>query len=238
MKKNMNKQGSENSVSSKIEEAIKSGQVKMRPRWHFILKTVLAISGALFALLTILYLASLIIFILRLSGAWFAPAFGIGGIYIFLSHLPWLLVFLAVVFITVLELLASRYSLAYRQPLLYSALVIIILSILGGYGLERTELHGRLADYAEKDQLPFAGQIYRNFNRQRFNDILRGEVSSTTDEGIIIKNRNNEYLNIIFTPQTRFSGKNDFKFGDFVVILGDRDDQNIQAKGVSAIKNK
>lgn len=229
-------ENSENSVSSKIEEAIKSGQVKMRPRWYFILKTALAISGGLFVLLTILYLASLIIFISRQSGAWFAPAFGIGGMYIFLSHLPWLLVFLAVVFIIVLELLASHYPLAYRQPLLYSALVIIILSILGGYGLERTELHGRLSDYAEKDELPFAGQIYRNFNRQKFNDIHRGEISSTTDDGIIIKNHDDEYLNIIFTPQTRFSGQNDFRLGDFVVIIGDRHGQDIEALGISAIK--
>jgi hypothetical protein len=61
----MDKKNSENSISNNIEQAIKSGQVKMRPRWHFVLKTVLAISGGLFVLLTILYLASLIIFISR-----------------------------------------------------------------------------------------------------------------------------------------------------------------------------
>jgi hypothetical protein len=150
--------------------------------------------------------------------------------------LPWLLVFLAVIFIVVLELLASHYPLAYRQPLLYSALVIIVLSIFGGYGLERTSLHGRLADYAEKGQLPLANQIYRSFNHQKFNDIHRGEISSTTDNGIIIKNRNDEYLNIIFTPRTSFPGQGDFILGDFVVIMGERNNQDIEALGASVVK--
>ena len=107
----------EKSIKNKVLEAIKSGQVKMRPRWYFILKTILVALGIVMIFLTLLYLISFIIFILRITGIWFAPAFGFEGYGIFLFSLPWLLVIISVLFAIILEVLVKRYSFAYRHRL-------------------------------------------------------------------------------------------------------------------------
>ena len=98
------------SVSEQIVETIRSGGVKMRPKWHFALKTILALTGAVILLLTLIYIASFAIFMLRQTGVLFAPTFGFRGGYVFLRSLPWLLISLLVVFIVVLEILVRHYS--------------------------------------------------------------------------------------------------------------------------------
>ncbi|MBU4141685.1 hypothetical protein KKE99_02325, partial [Patescibacteria group bacterium] len=86
------------SIKESILSVIKSGQVKMRPRWHFVLKTALAAFGVIILVLTVLYLASFIIFVLRQTGVLFVPAFGLQGWFAFFTNLPIFLIGLLIVF--------------------------------------------------------------------------------------------------------------------------------------------
>src|ERR1019366_7165464 len=91
-------------VEGNVFAAIHSGQVKMRPRWRFILETVLLGVGSIIVLLTLLYLVSFILFVLHESGAWFVPVFGLPGWVAFFHRLPWVLIGLAIIFIFILEI--------------------------------------------------------------------------------------------------------------------------------------
>ena len=84
-------------ITGEVLEKIKSGQVKMRPKAHFVLKTALVALGFILIILFVLYLISFIVFTLRMSGIWFAPGFGLYGIKIFLFSLPWLLILIAII---------------------------------------------------------------------------------------------------------------------------------------------
>ena len=55
----MEQNNNHNGIKKQITEAIKSGSLAMRPRWHFIFRTVLVILGMILMGLTILYLMSL-----------------------------------------------------------------------------------------------------------------------------------------------------------------------------------
>ncbi|MBU3925378.1 hypothetical protein KJ854_05620 [Patescibacteria group bacterium] len=140
------------SIKESILSVIKSGQVKMRPRWHFVLKTALAAFGVIILVLTVLYLASFIIFVLRQTGVLFVPAFGLQGWFAFFTNLPIFLIGLLIVFIIVLELLVRHYAFAYRRPLLYSAVGIFILVFAGVMVIENTSFHGGMSKYAEKTE--------------------------------------------------------------------------------------
>lgn len=228
----MENKNEQKTIKESILATIKSGQVKMRPRWHFILKAILAILGAIIIFLTVLYLASFIIFILRQTGVLFMPAFGMEGWFAFFSHLPVFLIILLAVFIIVLELLVRHYAFAYRRPLFYSALGIFTLIVVGGLAVANTSLHGDLSKRAEKDNEFLAGKLYREYEAQIFRDVHRGRIMQITQRGFLMNNQRKEALTITVTRKTRLPLGSDFYLGDIVVVFGPRDGDEVQAFGI------
>lgn len=224
------------SIKDKVLAAITSGQVKMLPRWHYVLKAILAISGAIMLSLALLFLASFIIFYLRQSGVWFAPGFGLRGIGVFLTSLPWLLILVAVVFVVVLEVLVKHYAFAYRQPLLYSALGIVLLVTLGGIAVAKTSFHGEFLRQAREHRLPFGEPLYREFGVKGARNVHPGNISELTENGFILSTRHDEDLTITVTPQTRFPIGYDLAEGDLVVVMGEREGDTVEAFGVRKIE--
>ena len=222
----------------RILEAIKSGRVRMQPRWHFILRAILAAVGGVMILLALLYVASFVLFYLRETGIWFVPVFGSHGWFEFFASLPWLLILLALVFIVILEILVRRYAFAYRQPLLYSAIAIMLIVVLGGIILERTSFHEQLFRFAEENRLPFAGAFYRNFGNGEPRRVHVGAVVSTTSDGFIIQGRHHETTRVIVAPETNFPPGTQLFTGDTVVVFGDRDDGLIYARGIRKVSGE
>lgn len=214
-----------NSIHDKVVKAIETGQVKMRPKWHFVLYGVFWAVGMILAFLTLLYLASFIIFVLRETGTWFVPGFGLRGLGIFFLALPWLLLLVAIIFLVLLEILIRRYSFAYGRPLLYSVLAIIFFVVLGGFVLARPLLHRGLFLRAQHGGFPGV---------MGSRNVAAGEITEITGELLKIKNPR-ETFEIQITPETRFPFGTDLALGDRVVILGERQDGTIKAYGIRRI---
>lgn len=233
----MENAGSEKSISEKIIEAARTGRIKMRPKWHFILKAALAASGGVILVLLVLYLASFIIFLMHRTGTWFVPVFGLRGLYAFLTSLPWLLVVLLVFFAAILEVLVRHYSFAYRRPLMYSVAAIIIIVAVGGLVIAGTPVHRHLSKYAEGNRLPpFAGNLYRDIDRRPPRDIYRGQIAEITRAGFVIGNHRDS-LSVIITARTRMPFGSDFSVGDQVVVFGPRRGAVVEAFGVAEVRD-
>ena len=71
MQKAINNQSKKSSIVNKVLGRIKRGEVKMKPKAYFILKTVLALLAIVVVALFALYLISFIHFSLRASGTWY-----------------------------------------------------------------------------------------------------------------------------------------------------------------------
>lgn len=217
-------------LHDKIINAINSGKVTMRPRWHFALQGALALIGSVLLALSLLFLVSLIIFSLRRSGAWFGPGFGGRGALELLYSLPWLLVGFSLFFIIILEILFQKYSTAYRRPLLYSAIAVLSLAIVGGFAVALTPLHQNLFQQARTHRLPFGEGIYGHMPRP--DRLIAGEVLEITNPDFLIATDHNENFSVIISPQTRFLPDANIKTGDSVVVLGGRDNGKIHAEAV------
>lgn len=228
---NINKQ----SLNQKVLGVIEAGAVTMRPRWHYVLKTLLAVLGFIIVLLTGIYLASFIIFVLRRSGILEVPMFGLSGWYAALLSLPWLLVFMAVLFIILLEILVRRYAFAYRQPLLLTLLGIAAVVTMTGYVAARTPLHRHIAVFAERRQLPIAHGMYRDFERRPLKNIYPGKIIILVPQGFEMQNPDNERLIVRITSRTRLPRKADFSPGDMVVVFGQKQGVVVDAMGVREI---
>jgi hypothetical protein len=232
---NPNSQKNKLPLNESVMKAVRDGMIKMRPKWYFILRAALVVTGLIVLGLFALYLASFIIFTLQRTGVWFIPAFGFRGIFTFLLSLPWLLILLAALFLVILEILVRRYSFAYRWPLLYSALAIVLAVLIGGFAVAKTPMHPHLIDYEKGDGHLCCGGMYRDMDRSRFNDIHVGRITEFTREGFTIQNRGEEILLIVVTKKTRLPYGTDYSVDDVVVIFGPRHADTVDALGIRRI---
>jgi hypothetical protein len=223
------------SISDKVFNKIKKEQIKMRPKIYFILRAVLVASLTLLVAFFVLFLVSFILFNLRASGVWFLPRFGFPVIGIFIKSLPWLLILIAIILIVVLEILVKRFSFAYRRPILYSILVIIILAFLGSFVISKTHLHPDFFWKAQERRLPMMGGFYRGFGMPRLGDVHYGIVSDVIDNGFYLETAEGKVLTILATSTIRSPLGPGIKEGDRVVVLGKRDDGTVQSFGVRKI---
>ena len=223
------------SITDQIIAAAGKGELKMRPKWHFILRAVLWISGIAVVTLALLYLASLVVFIAHKTGIWVAPVFGWHGIAIFLISLPWLLVLAVLFFIVVLEILVRHYAFAYRLPLFYSALGVLLVVVTGGLIVAGTPLHDVLSNCPPGGggPPPCGIGLYRDLGPRRFDNIHRGMIEAIMAPNFILINRQQEKLLIVVTRKTRLPFGEDFNVGDTVVVIGDRHGDQVEAFGVS-----
>lgn len=229
---NNNEQKHSKTIREQVLLAIESGQVKMRPKWHFAVKTALFLVGVVLAVFTLLYLTSFVIFILHQSGVWFMPAFGARGWREFLFSLPWLLVFLSAIFIILLQILIRRYSFAYGRPFMYSVGAILALAIAGGALLAQTSFHRRLFMRARDHHLPFAGGMYRQYGLRARGNAFAGVITEITAEGYKISNNRNELLNVLVSAKTRMPPNLNLAIGDSIVVLGKREGDSVRAFGI------
>lgn len=231
----MNSNSEKKPMRERVLEAIKTGEIAMRPRWHFVLKTILLILGGVIVVLGLVYVSSLILFVLRESGVIFVPIFGFRGIGIFLKSLPWILIILVMVFVGLLEMLVRRYAFAYRQPLLYSIAGILLIIGIGAFVVGKTPLHGQVFRYAEDHHLPVMDPMYRTFIRRPIPDMNMGEITEFIPVGFMIQNTEREIFMVQITPRTRLPLGADFSKGDRVIIIGPEQGMIIDAFGIRKI---
>ncbi len=234
----MNNNQEKNNIIDKVLNKIKSGEVKMKPKMYFILKTVLIMIGFLAAGLFVLFLISFIGFHLRASGVWFLPGFGLRGFRTFFSYLPWLLILIAALSIIVMETLLKRFAFVWRKPIIYSLLVVILIAFLGGFLIDKTPFHQGLFLKAREGKLPLAGPIYRDFGMPRFQGVQRGVVEEITEKGFKIRTFDDQLLTVVLIGDTQFPPGKEIKQGDSVVVMGERGDDTVQAFGVRKIEDE
>lgn len=232
MNRNLKKQ----SLTEKVINRVEKEQVKMKSKTYFVLKTILFSLITLFTALFALFFISFIIFSLRTSGVWFLPGFGFRATGIFLVSLPWFLILIAIILIIVLELLVKKFSFAYRRPILYSVLTIIILTILGSFMITRTQMHSDFFWKAQEGKLPMAGRFYRELGSSKLSQVHNGIVSDVLENNFYLETVNGEILTVIIDSNTKFPLNKDISKNDRVVVLGKRNNGTIKAFGVHRIK--
>lgn len=234
----MNQEEKKSILVQKVLEKIKSGKVKMKPKIYFILKSIFFILGILITGLFVLYFVSFIFFVLRASGVWYLSLFGFVGFHTALKLLPWFLILLVLILIIVLEILVKHFAFAYRRPVLYSLVVIIILTLLGSFIIAQTKFHSEIFKRTQTMPPPFFGPMYHRFSMPKFQNLHRGVVLEKTENGFQLETFRGEILKVIISQRTQFPFEKDIREGDNVIVLGRRDDNTIQAFGIHKVRDE
>ena len=222
-------------TAKKVLGKIKNDQIKMRPRARFVLKSVLIILGIFLIFFFTLYLISFIFFALRASGVWYLSGFGFYGFRASLVLLPWLLILIATVLLIILEILVKHFSFVYHRPILYSILGVVIFALLGSFIIDKAQFHSCLFQKAQEERLPVMGKFYRDLGIEKDHNVCRGIILETTENGFQVKTPRGKVLNVNITSETQFPDGADIKKEDVVIILGERNDREIQAIGIRKV---
>ena len=231
----MNNNLQKSSTAKKVLGKIENDQIKMRPKTYFILKGALIIFSVFLVAFFTLYLTSFILFALRASGVWYLHGFGFYGLRTSFVLLPWLLVVIAIVLFIVLETLVRHFSFAYHRPILYSILGIIVFTLLGSFMIDKAQFHPCLFQKAQERRLPVMGKFYRDLGIEKDRDVCRGIVLEAVNNNFQIKTPRGKILNINIDSETQFPDGTDIRKNDVIIVLGERNDSEIQAVGIRKI---
>jgi hypothetical protein len=140
----------------------------MKPKWFFVLKSILNVLFISIVFLIVVYFVSFISLVLRERLALgFHP--GMIGWGKFLFAMPWLIVMLALVMLLVLEVLVRKYAFVYRRPVAYtvffSVLAIVFITLL----LPKIDRKERLPRFGEDPRIPVFGPMHK-FYRNDFKE--------------------------------------------------------------------
>jgi hypothetical protein len=226
-------------MEDNIFDAIKKGDVKMRPQWYFVLRDALAVIAIVIVLLVAVYLASFIIFVLHQSGAWFVPVFGLPGWFALFNALPWMLILLSALFVMVLALLVKRYKFSYQWPMLYSILGVIFLVAAACFVFIQSSFSDQFFRSSIAQDVPFLGLYYPGFGTLEPNDIHRGTIIIVNGNGggFLLQDNGGGTSTIIIATSTVLPFGSGFRSGDIIVVFGERSPSGtINAAGVEHVQ--
>lgn len=235
----MNNNPQHNQVQNEVLERIRSGQLHMKPRLFFVLKTVLVITIAILILVLSVWLASFISFGLRLSGNESLMGFGSKGALIFLTVFPWGLAILDLVLLVLLAWLVRRFKIGYRRPVLYLLIVLIVGGVAVGHFFDReTRFHDDRFEEAEAGELfgPLES-LYESAHSKAPEEhgVFRGFVLELRKDSFVLThddhdNDEDDGTWIVIPP--RNFEMNTLRIGDRVYVAGEREGEEIEAYGL------
>ncbi len=213
-----------NNLKTKILETVQKNNIKMIPKWKFVLYSSLTVVGAFFMFLVLIFVVSLIFFVLSRYGFMDMPFFGFMQTLHALGAIPFALFFCTIVLLVLIEIIARMYTFTFRRPLAVTLLGITFLVTVSSYIVSQTSVHEYVRDYIKSHHLDVLSRAYdRPTPPARINgmDVIRGEVILTSATSATLVLFNGEK---IIAYATTSNGTTTIprapKVGDDVVMLG------------------
>jgi uncharacterized membrane protein YcgQ (UPF0703/DUF1980 family) len=207
-----------------VLEQIRKGEISMRPRWHFVLKSSLVFFGIATIGAIVVTLASLLFFFLNISGIIFAPSLGLPPHALFILSSPWLLIVLVIGFLITLEALVRKYAFGYRKPLLYTGLVIVGIISLGVYLVSLTPTHRLFLEVAGGVDITddtFLSKMYQIHGEQFSEHMYFGTITEVTPLGYRMQSSDGKIHPMVTDHETVIPEGMTFEVGEKVVVLGE-----------------
>lgn len=224
------------SIKQDVLAAIQKGQVVMRPRWKFVVEAALLIGLLILLFVTSLFFSSFVFFAARLGGIWYTPSFGSEGYGVFFKSLPWLIILIFAIICVLLWFVAKKFSFMYHKPIAVSASVLVLIAVFGGYVLDTVHFHNAVMKGAAKGGPLFVKKFYNDYGFKRSERVFPGQIVQLIEPDFIMTtNNDNTSVRVLISNRTRLPQGADFSTGDFVVVFGQKQEDNITAKGVMKV---
>jgi len=114
-------------LKEKIMERIKSGEIKMRPRWYFVFGSIASVVGLVSILVVTIFLVNFVFFALRTNG--YMRGYRYDQI---IASFPWWALILAVIGVLLGVLLLRKYDFSYKKNFLKIIFGLVIALLIAG----------------------------------------------------------------------------------------------------------
>lgn len=214
-----------NTQNSKLKDCIldqaKAGDIQMKPKSYFLLRSVLIGFGITVVFGLSMYLASFVLYTASRNGLWSLPQFGFRGYGLLFSNFPWILLLITVSFIILLEIFVKKYTSLYRRPLVYSALGVVVIIVVAGLITQELPTHQKLAK-----------PLHNGFLMHDFDEVHPGVITEINKDTFLIKQPDGVVVLVATSTKTNFPRLQEFVVGDWVVVIGDIEDGILVAEGI------
>ncbi len=210
----------QNNIKEDILQKIKSGELKMKPKIFFALKTSFFALLFLFLLLFAVYLVSFIVFMMKASGIWFLPGFGFSGMGILFGALPYFLIFLALSLIIFSEFFAEHFAFVYKRPMIYSLSVIVLIVIIFGMITSQTSMHAGIFQRTRDNNFPIVKPFYDQAINMKPENMHTGIILDINDLGFDLQTLDGQNLKVMPCKNGKGKTPKILSIGERVVIIG------------------
>lgn len=154
-----------NKITNKVIGEIERGKLQMRPRWHFVLLSVVSATTLIAGSITAVYLTNLFVFKIRIE-LLDGPAYGLRQNLDYLtSHLPWLVMLVGLLSFIALYWLVKKFDFSYKLGR-WTLIILLSLSVFTGTALALTDFNQRLENFGPLKPLYGQGAQSKKHNRQ------------------------------------------------------------------------
>ncbi len=233
------KKNKEKSITEKVVSRIERGELKMKPKTYFIAKSLLTIGLLILFFLFLLYLGSLIIFILRVNDIFLFHGIGFHAVRNILLSFPWYLVLLIFVLVLLVDVISRKFQFVYRKSFIFSLFLILSIVIISSFLIEKSSLHYSFFKLAQQERLPVAGKMYRNLGNLDIEDAYFGVILEKENDFWKMRTDSGEEVVLKITEKTR--GRriySQIKKGEKVLVIGKMKEGVIDAVGFKTIERR
>ena len=152
-------------IEDKVKALIDDGKVKMKPRWFFIMQSILKILFIVLSFLIIVYFISFVIFLLKesLTLGRHPALLGWGR---FLIGLPWLIILFGFIMLGLLEFLVRKYSFVYKRPIAYSLFFSIFIILILSLIVLKIDKKNRIPKFGEEGNVPVFTPMHKYYRKE------------------------------------------------------------------------
>ncbi len=208
-------------LRSKILDIVSKENIKMIPRWKFVLYSVLTVVGLFFIFFLAVFTGSLVLFVLSKYGFLDIPFFDFLKTLHALSAIPLLLLFTTLLLLVVIEIISRSYTFTFRRPLGITLLAITSCTVIASYAVSQTPIHEVIRNYARDHNIDMMKRAYdrpRPFARGADMAVLRGVVTEIGTSTISIRTFDG-VIRTVYSSTTNPMFKK-FELGADVVAFG------------------
>lgn len=133
-------------ITDKVVGQIKSGKLRMKPRWYFVALAIAASAGLAAVAIVVVYLANLLVFKLRIESSG-RPMYGLGdNISYFAGNFPWVALLAGIVGIAALIWMVKKFDFSYRLGK-WTVIAVVLASLIAGSALAFTNINSHLENF-------------------------------------------------------------------------------------------
>jgi len=128
---------SKKNLKNEILKKIKKGEIKMKPRWYFILGSIITFFGFLFSTISAILIFNLILFLFRTH---YGPMYHY-RLQLILTNYPWWLIILGIILLILGIKILKNYDFSYKKNFLVIIIVYFLIIFLSVYLIDYFNLN-------------------------------------------------------------------------------------------------